>query len=353
MSLKIKAAAFLTVMSSWLNASAASSEKNENTDNLPQTEQTHKPAKDNEPKSASFTVQENSNKTNLSQDSIRTAIEKNKEAFQDSIIMVQKQENLKNAQELMLYVIAHFEGMKCKAYFDKAARIWTINIGNTIRPDGKKVRCGDRIHNEQEALDYVSAHVDKHMADDMIEYLPLHKMSQEEIAVMGSLFYNCGSGILRNKDKSPSEFAKMASEYFTTHDDSIAKEFDKSFLNYCKVKGRINKVVQERRTNELTFLHGDIKITLDDNVNSGENVINLKKAVLGTLYGCNGNPETILSRFSEESKYYCPSDSLNVAINKELSAPKQIRRAPAPKKKGTPQKRPVPQRRSQQRTSGR
>lgn len=355
MSLKIKAAAFLTVMSSWLNASAASSEKNENTDNLPQTEQTHKPAKDNEPKSASFTVQENSNTKILDQDSIRMAIEKNKEAFQDSIIMVQKQENLKNAQELMLYVIAHFEGMKCKAYYDRAAGIWTINLGNTVRPDGKKVESSDRIYNEQEALNYVSAHVDKHMADDMIKYLPLHKMSQEEIAVMGSLFYNCGSGILRNKDKdkSPSEFAKIASEYFTTHDDSIAKEFDKSFLNYCKVKRKINEVVLERRKNELTFLHGDIKITLDDNINSGENVINLKKAVLGTLYGCNGKPETILSRFSEESKYYCPSDSLKVAINKELSAPKQIRRAPVPKKKGTPQKRPRPQRRLQQRTSGR
>lgn len=350
---KIKAASVLTVMSSWLNASATSSEKNENTDSLPQTEQTHKPTKDNDPKNGSFTVQEISNTTNLDQDSIRLTVEKNKDAFQDSIIMVQKQENLKNAQELMLYVIAHFEGMKCKAYFDNAAKIWTINIGNTVRPDGKKVRCGDLIHNEQEALDYVSAHVDKHMANDMIKYLPLDKMTQEEIAVMGSLFYNCGSGILRNKDKTPSEFAKMASEYFTTHGDSISEEFDKAFLNRCKVKGKINKVVQERRKNELTFLHGDIKITLDDNINSGENVINLKKAVLGTLYGCNGNPETILSRFSEESRYYCPSDSLNVAINKELSAPKQIRRAPATKKNGTPQKRPVQQRRSPQRTSGR
>lgn len=351
MSLKIKAAAFLTVMSSWLNAAAASSKKQEDTDSLAKIVQIHNPDENKEAKDSSFRVQEILNSPH--QDSIRLAIEKNKEAFLDSIIMTQKQENLKKAQELMLYVIAHFEGMKCKAYYDKAARIWTINIGNTVRPDGKKVRCGDRIHNEQEALDYVSTHVDKHMADDMIEYLPLHKMSQEEIAVMGSLFYNCGSGILRNKDKSPSEFAQMASEYFTTHGDSISKEFDKSFLNYCKVKGRINKVVQERRTNELTLLHGDIKITLDDNINSGENVINLKKAVLGTLYGCNGNPETILSRFSEDSKYYCPSDSLNVAINKELSAPQRIRKSPAPAKRKMPTKRLSQQRRPLQRTAGR
>lgn len=348
MSLKIKLAAGLTVLSSMfgvLKASATSSAK-ENTDSLFQTTQTHKPAADNAPKTGSFTVHDISDSTAQTPDSIRLIIEKNKEAYQDSLIMVQKQENLKNAQELMLYVIAHFEGMKCKAYYDRAAKIWTINIGNTVRPDGQRVRSSDRIHNEQEALGYVSAHVDKHMADDMIVYLPLDKMTKEEIAVIGSLCYNCGSGILRNKDRSPSRLAQTASEYFTTHGDSISKEFDKIFLSKCTVKGRVNSVVQERRRNELTFLHGDIKITIDENVEDAENVINLKKAVLGTLYGCKGNPETIMSRFSEESKYHCPTDSLQVAINKELSAPQRIRKPPVQKKKGTPRKRPAPQRRS-------
>lgn len=350
MSLKIKAAAFLTVMSSWFgvsNASAASPDNKKDTDNTPQTSQIHKTAVNN----SSLALQGNSNTASMAQDSVRLSIEENKKAFQDSVTTVQKKENLKNAQELMLYVIAHFEGMKCKAYYDRAAGIWTINIGNTVRPDGKKVRSGDRIHDGQEALDYVCAHVDNHMADNMIKYLPLHKMNPEEIAIMGSLCYNCGSGILRNKDGSPSEFAQTASEYFLTHGDSISKEFDKAFLDRCKVRGKVNAVVQERRRTELTFLHGDVKITIDDNVNDGENIINLKKAVLGALYGCKGNPETIMSRFSEESKFHCPTDSLQVAIDRELYSPQQVRKAPVPKTKGTPRK-GSPQKRPLQRRSG-
>ena len=351
MSLKIKAAAFLTVMSSWFGTSNAAATNKENTDSLlTQTGQTYKPVAGDTPKTADFVALQHSTAAPQSQDSIRSNIAINKEVCQDSLIMAQKQENLKNAQELMLYVIAHFEGMKSKAYYDKAAGIWTINLGNTVRPDGKKVRSSDRIHNGQEALDYVSAHVNKHMADNMIEYLPLHKMSKEEIAIIGSLCYNCGTGILRNKDKSPSRFAKTASEYFTTHGDSIAKEFDKAFLNYCKVKQKVNTVVQERRKNELTFLHGDVKITIDDNTNDGENVINLKKAVLGTLYGCKGNPKTIISRFSEESNFHCPTDSLQLAINKQLNASQRIRQAPVKKK--TPIKRPAPQKRPAQRLAG-
>lgn len=314
MSIKTKMAAFLTVASSWVGASAISHnspDDNEDTKNKTEVVKdtintTHDATTPTLMEAMDSLQQETKNDSTLT------------ETFQDSILNV-KNNNLDESRELMLYVIAHFEGMKSRAYKDDLAGIWTINIGNTVRPDGSKVRSGDRITSIEEALEYVNAHVDKNMAADMKTYLPLDKMTKEETAVMGSLLYNYGSGILRNRDRTPSALARAATEYFTTHDEAATQKFEKMFMAHCRVKGVFNKTLEERRKNELTFLRGDVKITVDDNINDDENTINLKKAILGTLYGCKGNPETILSRFSEESRYYCPTDSLEVAMKKELT----------------------------------
>lgn len=333
MGLKTKAAVALTFMSSWF---AGSKTNAQNTQGLkaPQTELQTEPVEETPSSTMDWPGTENKNpensvteenRTSQLQDSIELRLSEKIKQLNDSILTEQKKEKLKDSQKLMLYVIAHFEGMKCKAYWDKAGKIWTIGIGNTIRPDGKRVTRNDCIRTEEEALNYVSAHIDKKMADDMIDYLPLDKMSKEEIAVIGSLFYNCGSGILRDKEGNPSEFAQCATEYFTTHSDTAAKEFDAQYLNYCHVKKAVNKVVQERRKNELTFLHGDVKITIDEETNNDTKTVNLRQAILGSLYGCRGDPENIMSRFSEDSRYYCPTDSLKVAINKELS---QLQRTP-------------------------
>lgn len=55
-------------------------------------------------------------------DSVQARIEQERKAFQDSIILEKKHANLKASEKLMLYVIAHFEGMKSRAYYDKAAK---------------------------------------------------------------------------------------------------------------------------------------------------------------------------------------------------------------------------------------
>lgn len=235
----------------------------------------------------------------------------------DSLLSAVRKDSLKRAQKLMLYVIAHFEGMKSVAYWDNTGKVWTIGIGNTVRPDGTQVRKGDRIRTEEEALEYVYAHIDAKMADDMVAFLPLEKMSKEEIAIIGSLLYNCGSGILHTEDNAPSGFALLAEKYFTTHSDSITKEFDASYLNYCHAKKRLNQTLLERRKNELALLH-NIKITLDEPTDSTRKILNLREGLLGALYGCLGIDEKIFSRFSVNSPYYCPTDSLKVAIDKEL-----------------------------------
>ncbi len=319
MSIKEKAVIALTVMSSWFGTSAAQNTKAEKSDNHTRTEQVTQPAaKKQTGRTADFKTKADTLAFKDAEKQSAKANDSIDKAVADSLLDVQKRANLKNAEELMLYVIAHFEGMKSKAYYDRAGKVWTINIGNTVRPDGKAVRPGDRISSEQQALEYVSAHIDKKMADDMVKYLPLDKMNEAEIAVIGSLLYNCGTGILRDRKGNPKEFAKLATEYFTTRSAASAQNFDKAFLNYCHVKKRVNSVLVERRKNELTFLHGKVRITVDEKNNIDENCVNLKNATLGSLYGCKGNPEKIKSRFCEESNFYCPTDSLKVAIDKQL-----------------------------------
>lgn len=221
MSLKTKAAIALSVMSSWFGTSAAqNSGEPEKPDSVKRSELIAKPAADKAAKTFTefHSVQENPDSIQPESiaeipDSVQVRIEQERKAFQDSIILEKKHANLKASEKLMLYVIAHFEGMKSRAYYDKAAKIWTINLGNTIRPDGKPVRPGDCIRTEEQALEYVSAHIDNKMSEDMVKYLPLDQMTQAEIAIMGSLFYNCGTGILHDRKGNPKQFALTASEY--------------------------------------------------------------------------------------------------------------------------------------------
>ena len=168
MSLKTKAAIALSVMSSWFGTSAAqNSGEPEKPDSVKRSELITKPAADKTAKTFTefHSVQENPDSIQPASiaeipDSVQARIEQERKAFQDSIILEKKHANLKASEKLMLYVIAHFEGMKSRAYYDKAAKIWTINLGNTIRPDGKPVRPGDCIRTEEQALEYVSAHID-------------------------------------------------------------------------------------------------------------------------------------------------------------------------------------------------
>lgn len=42
------------------------------------------------------------------------------------------------AEEDMLLLIAHCEGVRTRAYWDPNGKKWTIGIGNTVRPDGAR-----------------------------------------------------------------------------------------------------------------------------------------------------------------------------------------------------------------------
>lgn len=198
-------------------------------------------------------------------------------------VTVDKLAKFRAAEHDMLCLIAHCEGVKVNAYWDPHGRVWTIGFGNTVRPDGRPVRRGDRIKSEEELMQYFTAHIEGKMFEDMDAYLNMDAMSNAEIVAMGSFLYNCGSGILRKKDGSPSEIALAANNWFTTHSDE-AKQALKSLMDQ-KVRsgGKILPQLQKRRDLEERIMFGDLLLDNNGELNL-ENAVNFSECALGGIY---------------------------------------------------------------------
>ena len=189
----------------------------------------------------------------------------------------------RNAAYDMLCLVAHCEGVKTEAYFDPIGKKWTIAFGNTVRPDGKAVRYGDCIRSEAELMHYFNAHIEQYMYDDMCRYLHLDKMNNAEIVAMGSFLYNCGSGVLRQKNGAPSQLAKAANAYFDSHSEKTKAALKSLIEQKVTSKGKVLPQLQKRRDLELRILFGEI--VLD---NKGElklaNAVNFAEVALGGVY---------------------------------------------------------------------
>ncbi len=211
------------------------------------------------------------------------------ECFTDSTVTVEdnRLEKFRAAEHDMLCLIAHCEGVKVNAYWDPHGRVWTIGFGNTVRPDGKPVRRGDRIKNEEELMHYFTAHIEGKMFEDMDTYLDMDIMSNAEIVAMGSFLYNCGSGVLRKKDGSPSEIAETANNYFATHSDEAKQALKKLMDQKVRSGGKILPQLQKRRDLEERVMFGEL--LLDNNGELAlENSVNFSECALGGIY-CLGN----------------------------------------------------------------
>lgn len=229
------------------------------------------------------------------------------------------------AEHDMLCLIAHCEGVKVNAYWDPHGRVWTIGFGNTVRPDGKPVRKGDRIKSEEELMQYFTAHIEGKMYEDMCAYLNMDSMSNAEIVAMGSFLYNCGSGILRKKDGSPSEITIAANNWFTTHSDQ-AKQTLKNLMDKKVISGgRILPQLQKRRDLEERVMFGEL--LLDNNGElSLENSVNFSECALGGIY-CLGRslPADTLDLCNKLENI--PGRNLNDSIQSQLKViPQPVRR---------------------------
>jgi len=206
-------------------------------------------------------------------DSIASAI--------DTVAVKSDSVKVEEAMTDMLNLVAHFEGVKINAYWDPHGRVWTIGIGNTVRPDGRKVRRGDRIADKEELMAYFSAHVRKYMLEDMCNFLDIDKMSGQEIAALGSLCYNCGTGILGKEQ--PSELATAINEYVETRSTEAQARVKSLMDKKVTAKGRKLAVLVKRRAVEEMILFGEINM-VDSSEYALENSVNFAEVSLGAAY---------------------------------------------------------------------
>jgi lysozyme len=98
-----------------------------------------------------------------------------------------------NLSEHGIKVIKNFEGLRLNAYRDIAG-IWTIGYGSTKYADGKPVKCGDKLANEQQA--------DTLFRTTLTNYInAVNKgikvfLTQNQFDALVSFTYNLGTGVI-------------------------------------------------------------------------------------------------------------------------------------------------------------
>ena len=254
----------------------------------------------------------------------------------DSAILAERSRIFDEAKELTIYLIAHCEDVRAQAY--KLYGNVAYGLGSQTKANGKPVSMGDCLKSTAELLKCTNTHLEKRIKKDVITYLPLEILGHERTAVMNSLVWQHGSGIL-HKSKNPSNIALKAADYAANQSDSIKeKSFQDCFLSYCKVTetkkdpktGATTSVrvknagLVNRRGFEWRIFKGDIHITINDSIESSGNLINLKKTQIKAVGGCGGNVNEIFSRFSPKSRFYCGKDSIQTAINQQLRPRRNI-----------------------------
>lgn len=206
----------------------------------------------------------------------------------DSVHQSDAFEKFRASEYDMLCLIAHCEGVKINAYWDPYGKVYTIGIGNTIRPDGKPVGKFDRIKSEQELMQYFSAHVEKNIFEPMNEVIDIKKMTAPELVALTSFIYNCGVSCLRTYDKTekkyvPTQFANNLNEFFQTHSDESKAKIKAYMDKRVTSKGRTLQQLVKRRDLEERVLFGDI-ILNNDGTLTEENALDFSEIPLGGIY---------------------------------------------------------------------
>jgi lysozyme len=135
-----------------------------------------------------------------------------------------------------LVFIKNFEGCSLKAYLDPIG-IPTIGYGSITYPDGRKVRMGDIITQEQ-ADQYLKFEVNKKAVGVDTLTKPV-AINQNQFDALVSFAYNCG---LTNLSKST-----LLKKVLANPSDVSIRE---QFLKWNKAAGVVLKGLQRRREAE-------------------------------------------------------------------------------------------------------
>lgn len=144
-----------------------------------------------------------------------------------------------------LRLIEVFEGVRLEAYPDPGSggEPWTIGVGTTVYPDGRLVRPGDRI-TEQQAREYLVHDIASFEAE--VERLVTVPVTQAQFDALVSLAYNVGTGAL--------ESSTLLRKLNAGDTAGAAAEFDR----WTKAGGRELPGLVRRRRAERTLFEADI-----------------------------------------------------------------------------------------------
>ncbi len=210
-----------------------------------------------------------------------------------------------------LYVIAHFEGVKCQAYPDRNARnLPTIGIGNTIHANGRKVKLGDCFYSEKELTECVRVHIAERIAPIMARSLDIEKMGDAQIVALIDFAYNCGAEIFETNGQ-PTKLTNDINDFVQNGSEAALQDIDK-YLRVTKSysEGKRFSPLVKRRTFEFRMF--------------AENDIDLLKACreanLGVVYGFSVRNIQEDNDLAERIKKIAIGYNLSDTISKQVKA---------------------------------
>jgi lysozyme len=126
------------------------------------------------------------------------------------------------------------------------AGVWTIGIGTTVYPNGKRVRTGDLI-TEQQAYDFLTH--DLAYAQQMVDSYTTDDISQSQFDSLVSFAYNVGVNAL----KGSTLLKKVNAD---PNDPAIKGQFEKWVYGGGKI---LPGLVRRRKSEAWLYFKGELK----------------------------------------------------------------------------------------------
>lgn len=161
-----------------------------------------------------------------------------------------KDDTFKNKSDsYLMSILVMIEGCTLKAYTDDIG-VWTYGIGNTKTMDGRAVKKGDTLKDNEEAFAVADHHI-KERIDYVFDYIT-RDLTPEQNAALRSFAYNCGAGTLVQNEKL-TELGEAVNE---GDDDFVVREM----LRYNKAGGSFMKGLFFRRALEAYVYQGFVPL---------------------------------------------------------------------------------------------
>lgn len=195
---------------------------------------------------ASGTAAGNNHDNTVDKDTIATVAATNYDKFAE----------FREAEKDAFNLILMTEDCAFESYFCGVR--WTIGIGNTVHPDGSRVRPGEKLKDINEAMKMVQAHLEKYVYPQLQNYVTPN-LNQQQKAALISLFYNVNPVSLTGVDdfgvrkKGPSKLIQSINQGLPV------EECMDDFMEFRFGGGKELKGLIKRRYLEAMYFAGHIK----------------------------------------------------------------------------------------------